>query len=197
MTFHMKKKAVNKPVKKRVNKPLTSQKIGSLRKLQSKTRRHPEFRPFIQRVLQRPGTGRLGQRKIRRIQVHTGGGPLYNTYWRDAKRTDRPWVRRVRPSGPPGYRKVQAFRNDKTPLLILLQNKLMHDGRKGPAEKVFWKTVQELNRFSPERSGYALFYMALDRLKPALATVVRRVGRNYYQVPVPIQSRRQYKMAFQ
>jgi hypothetical protein len=197
MPFHMKKKAVNKPVNKRANKPLTSQKIGSPTKLQSKSRQHQKFRPIIPRIPQRAGRGRVGQRKIRSIQVHKRGGPLYNTSWRDVKRADRPQRRKVRLSGPTVYRKVQASRNDKTPLLILLQNKLMHDGRKGPAEKVFWKTIRELNRFSPKGSGYALFYIALDRLKPALATVIRRVGRNYYQVPVPIQSPRQYKMAFQ
>jgi small subunit ribosomal protein S7 len=73
----------------------------------------------------------------------------------------------------------------------------MHDGRKGVAEKVFWKTLAELNRYSKDGSGYALFYTALDRLKPALITVVRRVGRNYYNVPVPIQGPRQYRIAFQ
>ena len=73
----------------------------------------------------------------------------------------------------------------------------MHDGRKGSAEKIYFKTLRELNQYSNEGAGFALFYLALERLKPALVTVVRRVGGNYYQVPVPVQSPRQYKMAFQ
>jgi small subunit ribosomal protein S7 len=83
------------------------------------------------------------------------------------------------------------------PLLTILQNKLMRDGRKGPAEKVFFRALRELNEYSNEKSGVTLFYTALERLKPALTTVTRRVGRNYYQVPVPLRSFTPYKLAFQ
>jgi hypothetical protein len=103
----------------------------------------------------------------------------------------------------PGRQQVRAPRIKKrkslpynASLLITLQNKLMYDGRKGPAEKVFLKTLKELNRYSKRGSAAALFYTALDRLKPALATVVRRVGRNYYNVPVPLEGPKQYKIAF-
>jgi|ERR1700712_4766063 hypothetical protein len=138
-----------------------------------------------------------GQRKIKKVRVTKGGGPLYIT------------SRRSSPLTPVGRKRlhlskkratdlfVQTYRKDHTPLLKILQNKFMHDGRKGPAEKLYFKTLRELNRYSKTGSGFALFYLALERLKPALATVVRRVGRNYYHVPVPVQSPLQYKMAFQ
>jgi len=72
----------------------------------------------------------------------------------------------------------------------------MSDGRKGPAEKIFFKTLLELNRYSKTGTGYKLFYAALEALKPTLTTVVRRVGGNYYHVPVPLRGPRQYKLAF-
>jgi hypothetical protein len=93
--------------------------------------------------------------------------------------------------------KAKTYPHEDTPLLIILQNKLIYDGRKGAAEKVFFRTMQELNRHNKNGSGYALFYTALEHLKPVLITVVRRVGRNYYNVPVPLKGMRQYKVAFQ
>jgi ribosomal protein S7 len=114
------------------------------------------------------------------------------------------YVPRLIPTSTLGHRKVQNLRINKrgsllykASLLITLQNKLMHDGRKGPAEKVFLATLKELNRYSKGGSATTLFYTALDRLKPALITVVRRVGRNYYNVPVPLEGPKQYKIAFQ
>jgi ribosomal protein S7 len=73
----------------------------------------------------------------------------------------------------------------------------MHDGRKGQAEKLFLKTMRELNRYSGDGTGYTLFYIALERLKPVLGTIVRRVGRNYYNVPIPLKKAQQYRLAFQ
>lgn len=82
-------------------------------------------------------------------------------------------------------------------LLTILQNKLMHDGRKGPAEKLFFKTLKELNRHNYKEPGASLFYKALECLKPTLGIAIRRVGRNYYNVPVPLKPAQQYKLAFQ
>jgi len=93
--------------------------------------------------------------------------------------------------------KAGASFKKNTPLLTILQNKLMHNGRKGPAETVFLKIMRELNRYSVDGTGYTLFYMALERLKPILITTVRRVGRNYYHVPIPLKKAQQYRIAFQ
>jgi len=92
---------------------------------------------------------------------------------------------------------TRAGLKGNVPLLITLQNKLMHDGRRGAAEKIFFRVLSELNRYSPQGDGPKLFYAALERLKPTLITVTRRVGRNYYSVPVPLKGSRQYKLAFQ
>jgi|SRR5260370_25902728 len=79
-------------------------------------------------------------------------------------------------------------------LLTTLQNKLMRDGKKGQAEKLFLQTLKELNRYSQGQSA-TLIHTALERLKPSLITVLRRVGRNYYNVPVPVNGVKQYKIA--
>jgi ribosomal protein S7 len=86
---------------------------------------------------------------------------------------------------------------NNTPLLNILQNKLIHDGRKGAAEKIVLSIIKELNRYNKKGAGHRLLYAALETLKPTLITVVRRVGRNYYHVPVPLHGPRQYKFAFQ
>jgi ribosomal protein S7 len=83
------------------------------------------------------------------------------------------------------------------PLLNILQNKLMHDGRKGAAEKIVLNIIKELNRYNKSGAGHRLLYAAIETLKPTLITMVRRVGRNYYHVPVPLHGPRQYKFAFQ
>ena len=82
-----------------------------------------------------------------------------------------------------------------TSLLAKLQNKLMRSGKKAQAERMFLATMVHLNCYGEGQAGI-LFCNALERLRPALGTVTRRVGRNYYQVPVPLDRMRQYKMAF-
>ena len=73
----------------------------------------------------------------------------------------------------------------------------MHNGRKGAAEKIFFNTLRELNRYNQKEEGATFFYQVLECLKPTLGTSIRRVGRNYYNVPVPLRAPQQYKLAFQ
>jgi ribosomal protein S7 len=72
----------------------------------------------------------------------------------------------------------------------------MRDGRKGQAERLFLAIMIHINRYGKGQAGI-LFCTALEKLRPTLSTVTRRIGRNYYQVPVPLDPMRQYKMAFQ
>jgi small subunit ribosomal protein S7 len=118
--------------------------------------------------------------------------PLYNTSFRDLVKV-RPSVKSL-PRSQLGS--GLGSRGD-APLLLILQNKLMRDGRKSMAERVFFQLVKELNQYTDLGSGHQLFYYALEQLKPTLITVTRRVGRNYYQVPVLARKRQQYKIAFQ
>jgi small subunit ribosomal protein S7 len=187
-----------------------------------RSQRSPQAKMGASLTSKRPLVAYRGRRKVKKVKVTKGGSFLYNislgeTRKGEHNREERKSIFLEVASKQSGAKIKPVFRKDKglrtvlrnrgnkihaslkedTPLLTLLQNKLMHDGRRGPAEKIFFKTLGELNRYNKKKVGYALFYKALERLKPALVTVVRRVGRNYYNVPVPIQGSRQYKIAFQ
>jgi ribosomal protein S7 len=102
-----------------------------------------------------------------------------------------------------GRRKIRELRVKwpvdvlySTSLLPKLQNKLMRSGKKGQAERLLLTIMTHINRYGKGHAGI-LFCTALEKLKPTLGTVTRRAGRNYYQVPVPLDRMRQYKMAFQ
>ena len=182
---------------KGVNKTLAPQKSKLPYELVTKSMRSQKFpargRPNVHSL----SPHKEGQRKIKKVKITKGGGPIYITSGRSSTLSQTGRKRSHLSKKRPTDLFVQAYRKDHTPLLKILQNKFMRDGRKGPAEKLYFKTLRELNRYSTTGSGFALFYLALERLKPALVTVGRRVGRNNYQVPVPVQSPRQYKMAFQ
>jgi hypothetical protein len=141
----------------------------------------PYFSPFL------PFARKSGHKKLRKGEVKSG-------FLSREKAQSKIMVS--------GYNRAEAAMagasvKKNTPLLTVLQNKLMHDGRKGPAEKVFFKLMRELNRYSPDGMGYTFFYLALERLKPILITTLRRVGRNYYNVPFPLKKAQQYRIAFQ
>ena len=136
----------------------------------------------------------LGRRKVRKATIPTSGSLLYNTARRSTSKHKQEKMER---HFPDPFLQTTISLKGNVPLLLKLQNKLMYDGRKGVAEKIFLKVVKELNQYAPQRNGSKLFYIALERLKPTLTTVMRRVGRNYYSVPVPLKATQQYKMAFQ
>lgn len=136
----------------------------------------------------------LGRRKVRKATIPMSGSLLYNTGRRNTFKSKQEKTKRCE-ANP--LSKTTVSLKGNVPLLLILQNKLMHDGGKGMAEKMFLKVIKELNHYDPEGNGFKLFYVALERLKPALTTVIRRVGRNYYSVPVPLKATQQYKMAFQ
>jgi hypothetical protein len=136
----------------------------------------------------------LGRRKVRKATIPMSGSLLYNTGRRNTFKIKQEKTKRC---GADLFLKTTVSLKGNVPLLLILQNKLMHDGRKGMAEKILHKVMKELNNYDPEGNGFKLLYVALERLKPALTTVIRRVGRNYYSVPVPLKATQQYKMAFQ
>jgi ribosomal protein S7 len=136
----------------------------------------------------------LGRRKVRKTTIPMSGSLLYNTGRRNTLKSKQEKTKRCEADL---LSKKTVSLKGNVPLLLILQNKLMHAGRKGIAEKIFLKVMKELNHYDPEGDGFKLFYVALERLKPALTTVIRRVGRNYYFVPVPLKATQQYKMAFQ
>lgn len=45
------------------------------------------------------------------------------------------------------------------------------------------------------KNGILLFHAALHQIKPVLIVLPRRLGRRIYQVPVPLETIKQYKLA--
>lgn len=73
-------------------------------------------------------------------------------------------------------------------------NKLMWDGKKSVAEKIFYKSLDVVQEKSGEE-GLKAFKQALDNLKPVLEVRSRRVGGSNYQVPVEVRPDRKISLA--
>lgn len=73
-------------------------------------------------------------------------------------------------------------------------NKLMYDGKKSVAEKIFYTALDRIK----ERSGedpLKLFEKALENVRPSIEVKSRRVGGSTYQVPVEIRAERRQALA--
>jgi len=71
---------------------------------------------------------------------------------------------------------------------------LTTSGKKTQAEKIMLDCLTHLNQAS-RGNVLLIVHEAIELLRPSLAIVVRRIGRRYYQVPVPLKIRRQHTMA--
>lgn len=73
-------------------------------------------------------------------------------------------------------------------------NRLMYDGKKGPAETIVYRALETLGEKSGEEALRA-FEKALDNVKPHLEVKSRRVGGATYQVPMEVRPERQISLA--
>ena len=79
-------------------------------------------------------------------------------------------------------------------LVTKFVNRLMYDGKKGAAEKIFYTSVQTLAEKTGEDAMKA-FEKALDNVKPRLEVKSRRVGGATYQVPMEVRPDRQLSLS--
>ncbi len=73
-------------------------------------------------------------------------------------------------------------------------NKLMYDGKKSVAAKIFYRALDLIK----ERTGeepLKVFKTAVENAKPLVETKSRRVGGATYQVPVEVNPRRQLSLS--
>ncbi len=73
-------------------------------------------------------------------------------------------------------------------------NKLMYDGKKSVAAKIFYRALDLIK----ERTGeepLKVFKQAVENAKPLVETKSRRVGGATYQVPVEVNPRRQLSLS--
>ncbi|MFL5734685.1 MAG: 30S ribosomal protein S7 [Chloroflexia bacterium] len=73
-------------------------------------------------------------------------------------------------------------------------NKLMERGKKGTAERIFYGTLDELERRA-KRPGIEVFEQAMRNATPVIEVKPRRVGGATYQVPVEIKGDRRQSLA--
>lgn len=73
-------------------------------------------------------------------------------------------------------------------------NRLMYQGKKGVAEKIFYSALAQLGEKTSEEPLRA-FEKALDNVKPHLEVKARRVGGATYQVPMDVRPDRQVSLS--
>lgn len=73
-------------------------------------------------------------------------------------------------------------------------NKLMWDGKKSVAEKIFYNALKIIDE-KGEKKGIEVFEEAIENVKPLLEVKSRRVGGATYQVPVEVRPVRQQSLA--
>lgn len=66
-----------------------------------------------------------------------------------------------------------------------LINKVMTQGKKSTAERIVYKTLENLER-QIKRDALEVFNKALDNIRPTVELRSRRVGGANYQVPMPV-----------
>jgi small subunit ribosomal protein S7 len=73
-------------------------------------------------------------------------------------------------------------------------NRLMYDGKKGVAEKIFYSAVEQLAEKVSEEPIKA-FEKAVENVKPFMEVKSRRVGGATYQVPMEVRTDRQISLS--
>jgi ribosomal protein S7, bacterial/organelle len=73
-------------------------------------------------------------------------------------------------------------------------NRLMYQGKKGVAEKIFYSALDQLAEKTSDEALRA-FEKALDNVKPHLEVKARRVGGATYQVPMDVRPDRQVSLS--
>jgi len=74
-------------------------------------------------------------------------------------------------------------------------NKMMVQGKKATAQKLFYGALEELQGKVPGEEPVAIFKKALENVKPSIEVRSRRVGGATYQVPVDVRPSRRTALA--
>lgn len=96
--------------------------------------------------------------------------------------------------GPVPKREVLPDPIYSSKLVTKFVNRLMYDGKKGPAEKIFYSAIDSLAEKTGEEPLRA-FEKALDNVKPHMEVKARRVGGATYQVPMEVRPDRQISLS--
>lgn len=74
-------------------------------------------------------------------------------------------------------------------------NCLMYDGKKSTAQRAFYSALDLIQERVPEKSPIEVFTEAVDNVKPHIEVRSKRVGGATYQVPTPVNAKRQQTLS--
>jgi small subunit ribosomal protein S7 len=98
-------------------------------------------------------------------------------------RRDRPEKREVEPD----------LKYDNVHVSMFV-NRLMHDGKKSTAQRALYDAF-DLVEQRAKRPAIEVFEQAIQNVTPQIEVKPRRVGGSTYQVPTPVDARRQLSLA--
>ncbi|MHC4748929.1 MAG: 30S ribosomal protein S7 [Planctomycetota bacterium] len=75
-------------------------------------------------------------------------------------------------------------------------NCLMWDGKKNPAQRVFYDAMDIIAKKINDSEALEVFEKAINNVKPLIEVRSKRVGGASYQVPMQVSSKRQQSLAF-
>ena len=74
-------------------------------------------------------------------------------------------------------------------------NCLMYDGKKSIAQRTFYEALDLVAKRLPDNSPIDVFKQAVENVKPSIEVRSKRVGGATYQVPTPVNAKRQQTLA--
>lgn len=74
-------------------------------------------------------------------------------------------------------------------------NCLMLDGKKSIAQRAFYDAMEVISQRIPEKEPIEVFTEAVDNVKPIIEVRSKRVGGATYQVPTPVNPKRQQTLS--
>ncbi len=74
-------------------------------------------------------------------------------------------------------------------------NCLMQDGKKSTAQRVFYDALDFIEQKVPDTPPIDVFHAAIENCKPYIEVRSKRVGGATYQVPTPVNSKRQQTLS--
>ena len=96
--------------------------------------------------------------------------------------------------GPAARREVPPDTVFGSEVVARFINKVMLDGRKQVAERIFYGAMQRIQERG-ERSALQVLQRATANVTPTLEVRPRRIGGHTYQVPIEVTARRQLTLA--
>jgi small subunit ribosomal protein S7 len=74
-------------------------------------------------------------------------------------------------------------------------NCIMRNGKKTVAQRIFYEAIDIIRQKMPDKDPMEVFHQAVENVKPELEVRSRRVGGASYQVPMPVNKKRQQSLA--